>query len=80
VGPALLHCLVSIMVGGDRPACPLLLPRAHGCLDKGTGCPARLRLVPSCENGRQRVAGTQPMVLDACASIDGLSACSKIFT
>jgi hypothetical protein len=65
-----------MMAGEYRLACPLLVPRAHGYLDKGTGCPARLHFVPSCENGRRRVAGTQPPALDACGSIDCLSICS----
>jgi hypothetical protein len=59
----------------DGLACPLLLPGAHGCSDKLTGCPARLHLVTLCENGWRRVVGTQPPALDACGSIDCQSTC-----
>jgi hypothetical protein len=62
--------------GDDGLACPLLLPGAHGSLDKAIGCLALLHLVPSCENGRQRVAGTHPPALDACGGIDCVSTCS----
>jgi hypothetical protein len=65
-----------MVAGEDGLACPLLLARAHGYSDKGTGCLAQLHPVPSCENGRRRVAGMPPLALDACGSIDCLSTCS----
>jgi hypothetical protein len=62
--------------GEDGLACPVLLPGAHGCSDKGIGYPAQPRLVLLFENGRRRVAGMQPSALDACGGIDCLSICA----
>jgi hypothetical protein len=39
VGLALLHYKVTLATGEGMLACPLLLPEAHGCSDKGIGCP-----------------------------------------